>query len=250
MQLTRNLYQHIFRLLWHILAYDCRSASGVFPDVNPMSTNPKLQLEFLLQWISHDHWHQGNFILHSPQSSLAIFPPWICKLHQMPDPLLSNIVELGNEKKGPTSCMLWMTSYFWHLLLLNLQLPQMLDLLANSIIKLGNEKKGLTLNGLWITTHNLLLLLHKLNIQMPDPSLSNVVELRNKREQSCIRQTEDSATPATWAATMQARSIAQQHHQAQEQLWLIMPWYCFDVCVHTYRPWERCAKLSSTGWKI
>ena len=32
MQLTRNLYQQIFCILWQILAYDCRSASGVFPD--------------------------------------------------------------------------------------------------------------------------------------------------------------------------------------------------------------------------
>ena len=32
MPLTRNLYQQIFCILWHILASDCRSANGVFPD--------------------------------------------------------------------------------------------------------------------------------------------------------------------------------------------------------------------------
>jgi hypothetical protein len=35
MQLTRNLYQQILDILWRILAYDCRSAAGVFPDVVP-----------------------------------------------------------------------------------------------------------------------------------------------------------------------------------------------------------------------
>ena len=33
MQLTCNLYQHIPCILWQILAHECRSASGVFPDV-------------------------------------------------------------------------------------------------------------------------------------------------------------------------------------------------------------------------
>jgi len=32
MWLTHNLYQQIFCILWHISAYNCRSASGVFPD--------------------------------------------------------------------------------------------------------------------------------------------------------------------------------------------------------------------------
>ena len=90
---------------------------------------------------------------------------------------LSNIVELGKEKKGPTSPRLWMTSHFPHLLLLNLQPPEMLDLSVNSVVELGNEKKGLASNRLRITTHNPLLLLHKPNIQMPDPLLSNVIQL-------------------------------------------------------------------------
>jgi hypothetical protein len=66
----------------------------------------------------------------------------------MPDALLSNVVELRNEKNGPASRRLWMTSHFPHLLLLNLQPPQMLDLSVNSIVELGNEKKGLASNRL------------------------------------------------------------------------------------------------------
>ena len=33
MRLTCNLLQQIFCILWHISAYNCRSANGVFPDV-------------------------------------------------------------------------------------------------------------------------------------------------------------------------------------------------------------------------
>ena len=66
----------------------------------------------------------------------------------MPHSLLSSVVKLESEKKGPVPCRLWKTSHFPHLLLLNLQLPQMLDLSVNSVVELGNEKKGLRLNRL------------------------------------------------------------------------------------------------------
>jgi hypothetical protein len=116
--------------------------------VGPMPTNPKLQLEFLLRWISHDRWHRGNFILQSPHSSLAIFPQRICELlnlHQMPNPLLSNVVKLWTRRKA-----LHHTGSGW------LPTPSatqpattsMLDLSVNIVVELGDEKKGLALNRL------------------------------------------------------------------------------------------------------
>ena len=98
MWLTHNLYQQIFCILWHISAYNCRSASGVFPDVAlyrsfekmlwggpplhsfwpPKSTD---QSGLACRWLPHnyDWWERGSSdsrIYHSCSINMVIERHW------------------------------------------------------------------------------------------------------------------------------------------------------------------------------
>jgi hypothetical protein len=71
----------------------------------------------------------------------------------MPDPSLSNVVELGNERNGLASGRPRILQH----LLLELQLTR-LDLLLSSVVELENERSGLASKSLRIWHHFPLLL--------------------------------------------------------------------------------------------
>jgi len=81
MWLTCNLYQQIFHLLWHILAYNCRSANGVFPDAHKAYEEHQAGC-----WIDHDDVAFRNEICNLDKEEhpatypifFLFFPPFLC----------------------------------------------------------------------------------------------------------------------------------------------------------------------------